>query len=396
VATPYDAIVVGAGIMGASIAFHLARAGLTNTLVLERDRVCSGNTRKSGALVRMHYSNEPEARLALASLPYFHNWSDLVGGDAGFKPTGFLLLVGPANADRLRKNVAMQQRLGINTRVVEGDELREIQASLDISDGAIGAFEPDSGYADPVAATHAFIRSGFNLGMTILEQVTVTSLRLRGGRVSGVSTTSGDFEAPMVFCAANIWSPALLRTAGVDLDLSALRSQMSFYRRPTALRQSARVVLDLAQLAYCRPHGDGQFLIGTPLTDRRVEDPDSYDEANDPDFPALARERIGRRVTALADAPYLSGQAGLYDMSPDTRAILDQAPGVEGLFIAAGFSGSGFKIAPIVGACLAELATSGEATSGDIRPFRLSRFEENDPINGEHEYDLPTSWGMKW
>jgi glycine/D-amino acid oxidase-like deaminating enzyme len=98
----------------------------------------------------------------------------------------------------------------------------------------------------------------------------------------------------------------------------------------------------------------------------------------------------------LKDAPYVRGQAGIYDMSPDTRAILDRAPGVDGLFLAAGFSGSGFKISPMVGACMAELAVHGRATSADIQPFRFSRFAENDPIRGEDEYDLPHSWGMKW
>jgi sarcosine oxidase subunit beta len=392
----YDAVVVGAGVMGASIAFHLARAGMRNTLVLERGTVCSGNTRKSGALVRMHYSNEPEARLALASLRYFHYWPDLVGGDAGFKKVGFVLLVGPENEEKLKRNIAMQQRLGINTRLVKGDELREIQPSIDLDDGAVGAFEADSGYADPVAATHSFMSAAQDQGVTLREGVTVASIVQKSGRVTAVATSDGDFESPNVICAANIWSPALLRSAGVDLDLWALRSQMAFYKRPAALRQHARVVLDLAQLSYCRPHDDELYLVGTPIKDQEHADPDRYNEGNDPDFPVEARERISGRMPQLKDAPYVRGQAGIYDMSPDTRAILDRAPGVDGLFLAAGFSGSGFKISPIVGACMAELAVHGRATSADIQPFRFSRFTENDPIRGEDEYDLPHSWGMKW
>jgi sarcosine oxidase, subunit beta len=392
----YDAIVIGAGVMGASIAFHLARLGVRNTLVIERGTVCSGNTRKSGALVRMHYSNQPEARLALASLTYFHHWRDLVGGDAGFKNVGFVLLVGPENEDKLRRNVAMQQRLGINTRVVSADELREIQPSINLDDGAVGAFEPDSGYADPVAATHAFMRAARDQDVALSEGVTVTSIEQRSGRVSCVVTSEGKFEAPTVICAANIWSTPLLRSARFDLDLWPLRSQMAFYKRPAALRKHGRVLLDLAQLNYCRPHEDDLYLVGTPVRDQKRVDPDNYNEGNDADFPSEARDRMATRIPQFRDAAYVRGQAGVYDMSPDTRAILDRAPGVDGLLVAAGFSGTGFKISPIVGACMAELAVRGEATSADIRPFRFSRFAEKEPIRGDDEYDLPWSWGMKW
>jgi sarcosine oxidase subunit beta len=397
VASAYDAIVIGAGVMGASIAFQLARAGLHRTLVVERRAVCSGNTRKSGALVRMHYSNQPEARMALGSLPYFQRWSDLVGYHNGFQPVGFLLLVGPGNRERLVRNVAMQRSLGINTSVVEGDDLRELLPGVDLEDGAVGAYEPESGYADPVATTHSFMRSAVNHGVSVVEGVSVTAIRQRGGKVVGVDTSDGAYDAPIVVCAANIWSPALLRTAGVELDLSPMRSQMAFYRAAEPLRAMPHVVLDLAKINYGRPHGDDRVLIGTPAKDApEPVDPDNYDENVDPEFPAWVRDRMAARVPSVASLEADGGQAGVYDMSPDTRAILDRAPGVDGLFLAAGFSGSGFKISPMIGACMAELATEGRATSVDIRPFRFSRFAENDPICGEHEYAMAANWGMKW
>lgn len=396
-AAAYDAIVIGAGVMGASIAFHLARAGLHQTLVLERRAVCSGNTRKSGALVRMHYSNRPEARLALGSLRYFQHWPDLVGYHNGFRQVGFLLLVGPENRGRLERNLAMQRSLGINTSLVAGDDVREILPGVDLEDGAVGAYEPESGYADPLATTHSFLRSAVNHGVSVLEGVTVTAIRQNGGAVVGVDTSDGAFDAPIVICAANIWSPALLRTAGIGLDLWPLRSQMAFFRAPEPLRVMPHVVLDLARLNYGRPHGEDRVLIGTPVKDVIEQvDPDAYDENVDAEFPAWVRERMAARVPAVAGLAPDGGQAGVYDMSPDTRAILDRAPGVDGLFLAAGFSGSGFKISPMVGACLAELATEGRASSVDIHPFRYSRFAENDPIRGEHEYALAANWGMTW
>src|SRR5215210_7227075 len=142
-ARTYDAVVIGGGVMGASIAFHLARAGAGRVAVVERRAVCSGNTRKSGAIVRMHYTNEHETRLALASLPYFQHWSEMVGGTCGFTRTGFLLLVGPENAERLRRNVERLQALGVNTRGIGPEELCAVQPTIDPSGVAAAAYEPD-------------------------------------------------------------------------------------------------------------------------------------------------------------------------------------------------------------------------------------------------------------
>jgi sarcosine oxidase subunit beta len=396
VTSAYDAIVIGAGVMGASLAFHLARAGQHNTLVLEREAVCSGNTRKSGALVRTHYSNLPEARLVHASLPYFHHWREVVGGDAGFKQVGCLVLVGENNRLKLVRNLEMLRGIGVNTRQVDPDEVREIQPTVSLFDGALAAYEPESGYADPVATTHCFMRAAVMHGVSLQQGVTVTGIRQQGGRVVGVSSSYGDFDAPLVFCAANIWSPALLEPLGVSLDLWAYRSQKGYFTRPEPLKQRAGVVLDLARDGYSRPHDDQTYAMSCHGGWNGQVDPNAFREDNDPEFADTVREVVGRRVPALADAGYPGGDAGVYDMSPDTRAILDRAPGVEGLFIAAGFSGSGFKLAPMVGACLTELALEGSASSADIQPFRLSRFAENDPIRGEHEYDLPGDWGLKW
>ena len=179
--------------------------------------------------------------MAIGSLPYFQNWSDLVGYHNGFHQVGFVLLVSPDNRERLEQNVAMQRSLGINTSVVAGDDLRELLPGVDLDDGAVGAWEPESGYADPMATTHSFMRSAVNHGASVVEGVAVTAIRHQGGKVVGVDTTDGAYDAPIVVCAANIWSPALLRTAGVELDLAPLRSQMAFFRAPEPLRPRARL-----------------------------------------------------------------------------------------------------------------------------------------------------------
>ena len=393
-ARTYDVLIIGAGVIGSSIAFHLARAGAGRIAILDRGAICSGNTRKSGALIRMHYTNDPEARMALASLPYFHHWSDLVGGDCGFRKTGFALLVGPDNVERLRRNVTRLATLGVNTRALTPDELRELQPTLRADDLGAAAYEPDSGYADPVATTQAFAERARQLGAELCEDTAVTRILTAGDRVTGIETSRGTFEAPVVVCAANTWSPALLATAGVRLDLWYRRTQVAFYDRPRAFPTHQLVLIDTTLGMYTRPEGSEAVLGGmTDQTGPNPSDPDGYDEDVDPTYPTVTRERLARRQPALADASFARGQAGLYDMSPDTRAVLDRAPNVDGLYLAAGFSGTGFKKSPAVGACIAELILQGRAETVDLTPFRLSRFAEAQPLHGADEYELPTDWG---
>ena len=391
-----EAIIIGAGVMGASLAFHLTRAGMKQVTVLDKNGLCGGMTPKSGALVRMHYSNEPEARMALAGLHYFQHWRDMVGGECGFRRTGFLMTVSRPNAERLRKNVDMLRQIGVNTLVMTPDEVREMQPFVHTDDFALAAYEPESGYADPRATTTAFMQQAQRQGATLREGVAVTSIRSRGGRIIGVETNEGFIAASIVVVMAGPWSDRLLRTVDVEFPLTPQRAQIAFFRRPPALASGHVVCIDAALGAYFRPHAENLTLVGVGRwKPEPPPDPDRYNEANDPDFVPAARAKVGHRIPALLQAEYARGHAGVYDVSPDSRAILDRAPGIDGLYMAAGFSGTGFKISPAVGACMAELITQGRASFVDITPFRLSRFGENQPIQGVNEYILPGDFGHR-
>src|SRR5919108_3046545 len=197
-----EAIIIGAGVMGASLAFHLTRAGMKSVAVLDKNGLCGGMTAKSGALVRMHYTYEPEARMAFAALRYFQHWQEMVGGECGFTQTGFIMTVTPDNADRLRKNVEMLRRLGVKTSVLTSQELREVQPFTHVDDLTVAAYEPESGYADPRATATAFMQQAQQQGATLREGVAVTGIRTQGGRVGGVDTSDGPFEAPVVVVMA--------------------------------------------------------------------------------------------------------------------------------------------------------------------------------------------------
>src|SRR5438477_2766502 len=374
--------------MGCSIAYNLAKAGVRDVVVVERDHICAGNTRKSGALVRMHYQNEPEARMAFASLPYFQHWSEMVGYDSGFTNSGACVVVGPENVERLRTNVAMLRSIGINTRVISPDDLKQMQPFVVTDDLGAAAIEPDSGYADPVLTTQSVAKRAQELGARICEGVRVISLRVEARHVRGLRTTAGDIAADRVVLAAGPWTVGLLREAGIELNVWPVRAEIAFVQRPPELAHGHFVYLDHKSGSYFRPTRDGLTLLGTGTARRPLEysQVDSFDEGSTDRIVTVIRERIRERAPVLADAPLARGHAGLYDMSPDEKAILDGVPGVDGAYMAVGFSGTGFKTAPSVGACMMELITEGRARTVDITPFRWSRFEEKAPLHGSAEY----------
>lgn len=186
------AVVIGGGINGVSTAFQLAKRGVKDILILERRHLGSGATGKSGALVRCHYANVPEARLTHESLRIFRNWDDEVGvGSPGFTATGFVQVVPPEHEDRLRQNVADQQSIGIETRVVDRDDLREIDPFLFTDDITYAAFEAGSGYADPNGTLYGFARAAIQLSVKVFEETAAISILVSNDKVAGVETPFG-------------------------------------------------------------------------------------------------------------------------------------------------------------------------------------------------------------
>jgi len=395
-----EVIVVGAGVVGCSLAFHLARAGARVTVFDKEREVCAGMSARSGALLRMHYTFPPEAELAWKSLRYFAQWEELVGRDAerrgcGFVKTGFTIVVGPSNAERLRANVAMLRAVGVDTSVVELRELRWLEPAINVDDVALAAYEPQSGYADPVATTRSMAEAAMRYGARFKLGVPISSIDATDSRVRGVVDAAGTrHEADAVCVVAGPWTDRLLKPLGTPIGIRAERAQIAFFKRPAELRHCG--CIDTISGSYFRPHGDAETLIG--LGDVKAEyepDPDSFREDNDADFVTEVAERLAHRVPAMAGAGYSRGHAGIYDISPDSRAVIGPFPEVDRLYVAAGFSGTGFKTAPAVGAAMTELILTGHATTVDLRPFGFERLREGRPIRGEHEYLMGANFGHK-
>ena len=380
-----DAVVIGAGVMGASIAYHLAKAGVRKVVVVEKRFKAAGATGKSSGLVRMHYDNEPECRLVWVSFAYFRNWSEVVGGDCGFRRTGFLRIVPRELADRLRANVAMQQRIGIQTEVISAEEVARLVPSMCTDDFDIAAYEPNSGYADPTTTATAFLERAQEMGVCLLQETTVTGIRTQAGRVSRVVTERGMITTPIVVNAAGAWGARIGAMVGVQLPIQGWRHQVVYLQRPPELAEPHPAMIDDITAQYFRPETGQLTLVGLEDGNEVGVEPDSYREGMDVEFVPTVAQRICRRIPAMSGAGVVSGQAGCDGLTPDQRAIMDQA-GPEGFYMAVGFSGTGFKISPAVGAGMAELITKGAAETVDITPFRLSRYAEGKPLVGKHPY----------
>lgn len=382
-ATTADVVVIGGGVIGTSLAYHLAKAKL-RVVLLEKRHLAAGGTGKSTAVVRMHYDNEPETRLAWASFHTYTHFPEVVGGECGFVRCGVLWLVDHDNAEKLRANVAMHQRVGVNTCVVTPSEIVEIEPACRVEQVALGAYEPDSGYADPLLTTFAFATQAQRLGAEVHEGVTVTGMLAGTSAVRGVQTSQGTIAAPVVINAAGCWAAPLARMVGVELPITVQRNQVALFRQPRALLRRHCVVADITVGMYCRPEESHATMVGAGAGEDGV-DPDAYNEAVDADFPAFARRKLSERAPAFVHAVSRGGWSGIYDMTPDGKALLGQV-GPQGFYVACGLSGTGFKKAPAIGQGLSELISQGRSSTVDLTPFRPSRFAEGQPLRGAHEY----------
>ncbi len=375
-----DIVIVGGGIMGVSLAWHLARRGAGRVTLLERDVVGAGASGRTGALLRRHYSNQPEAILAHRSWDTFAHWPEIVGGPPVHTPSGLIVTVDTsperaANVERMRRNVSMQNEVGIPSRVVSRAELQELQPQANWDDVTFAAYEPDSGYVDAIPATQGMARAARDAGAHVCEGVGVLQLKTDGERVSGVRTTAGDIEAETVVVAAGPWTSALMQTVGVLLPIEALRVQVAILQRPLDVAEHM-VYLDTAAGIFTRPWAPGRTLIGVGGGDQHDPvDPDAFETRNDAGYGDLAIAAISHRIPGMSKSRYLHGHAGLYDMTPDAHPVIGDA-GPDGLYVAAGFSGAGFKKGPAVGEALADLiqAPGLGPLWVDLRPFSPGRF----------------------
>ena len=380
-----DVVIVGGGVTGCSIAYHLAQRGVRDVVVLEKGVVASGATGKSSACVRQHYSTAETCRMVLQSLHFFERFAEHTGGrSAGFVRAGYLLGVDDRLHGAMRRSVALQQSVGIDSRLIDPKEMRELEPRLYVDDFLAGCYEPDAGYADPVATAQGFAGAARDRGVRIREDTALVGIEVRDGRVAGVRTSRGEIATRAVVNAAGTWGDRVGRLVGVEIPIAVCRHKINLFARPPQAAAPHPLVYDFVHNIYTRPEAGGLTLVG-PLESEvaDVADPDRYNEGVTFEETADAMERAVRRFPVMESASLAKGYAGCFDVTPDWHPILDESP-VPGFYVAVGFSGHGFKLSPAVGDMMARLVAEGSRPGDDVRAFRLSRFAEGKPIRGTY------------
>ena len=385
----FDVIIIGGGIMGCSTAFQLAQRGL-NVALLEKKTIGDSPTGKSSAIIRQHYSNELTARMAYHSLQVFQNFAEVVGSESGFTQCGFLMTVAAEDKAGLEANIAMQRKIGIETRLVSPDEIKELMPGLRTAVSLTAAYEPQSGYADPYLTVTSYAQAARGLGATIHQDTQVTGIRMTGGKVQGVDTNNGSFAAPVVLNCTGAWVAQVAKLAGVEAPIESCRVQVSMFRRPPGEEAGHPVVADFEHAIYFRPETGNLTLVGLidPKEADAIVDPDHFSENVSDAFVLESGERLVTCYPAMEQSQSIGGYASLYAITPDWHPIVDELPAGSGHYLCSGFSGHGFKLGPAVGKMLADLVLGVEEPEFDAGMFRNGRFAANETVRGQYEYSI--------
>lgn len=381
-------VIIGGGLEGVATAWALAQRGITDVVVCERDTVGGGMTGKSSGIVRCHYGVSSLAAMAATGLEVFEKAEEIFGTDIGFRQTGYVVGVGEANVDNLRRSLAAQREVGVQTEEMDVSEVAKLWPAADLAPFAAFGWEERGGYGDAYQTAQAFAASARAAGVTIKQGTTVKGLLTDGDRVTGVELADrSTISADTVVVATGVWTKPFLDEYGIDVPIRVHREQIVMIH-PGMELGAVPVFSDLVSLQYVRPDVRGEILFGnSDLAELEIADPDGYLNRADEAFLDLTVDKVGTRFPAFSDASITSSYAGCYDVTPDWNPVISRGP-LDGLVIAAGFSGHGFKISPAVGRLVADLVVDGRSNDPRIpeSDFRLSRFAEGDLLTTRFPY----------
>ncbi len=368
-----DMIIIGGGVMGASIAYHLALRGQKNIVLIEKEAFFGqGATGRCAGGVRYQFATDVNVRLSLESLPMLQRFEEEIGQPIDYRPCGYLfILTLPQDVSIFKHNMAMQNRLGVHTTWMDGYEIRDRLPYMQLEDVIGGTFNSEDELVDPNGVVMGYIQAAQRLGVNALTEIEVTGIKVEHGKVTRVQTSVGDISSKIVFNAAGPWAGLVGRMAGIEIPITPLRRQMFTTNPIPEIPSDFPFVIDFAQSLYFHREGQG-LLIGMSNPHEKP----GFDQNVDPDWELVNLEAASARLPILETARLSSHWAGLYEVTPDAHPIYGKTP-VEGFFVCTGFSGHGFMHGPISGKLMAELLLDGRATTVDISMLDLARFEEN-------------------
>jgi sarcosine oxidase subunit beta len=370
-----DVLIIGGGVVGCSVAYHLTRRDCRNVVVVERNTIGSGSTAKAAGGIRQQFSRESNIRLAMYSVDFFEHFHERLelppdAGGVDFHQVGYLFLLSTQETfSAFERNAALQQRLGLPVELLIPEQVTSRWPWLSLNDVVGATYCPTDGYGSPHEVTQAFMAQARRRGAAFVEGTGVSVITREGKRIVRVETNQGSFSPGVVVICAGAWSGEVGRLAGVEIPVQPLR-RMCFLTDPfDAIAHDAPMTIEMPGTFHFRPEGSC-FMLG--MSDQR--EPYSFNTTVDWQWLNSVVEAAVRRAPVFEQARIRHGWAGLYETSPDHNAILGSIPEMENLFVATGFSGHGFMQSPATGMIMSEFILDGQAHTIDVSDLGIERF----------------------
>jgi sarcosine oxidase subunit beta len=385
----FDAIVIGAGVVGTSVAYHLARLGAGKVLLLDRSQIGSGTSTQSSGILRTHYSVIENVALAKLSWTVFNDFAGYLSDEeasAGLVKCGYLICAPEGSKlEPLRSALAGQTSMGVEVRLIDQAAARELLPIAQFDDAALIGFEPEAGFADAYLVATGFARSARRQGVKIMEGVNVERLLMDSARVVGVETNQGTFHSDTVISTQNIWASEIEKWTGVPTPVKAERHIVLALAGPEAYSFKMPVFKDLGSpgMLYCRSYGGNQMLVSEGTVGEILALPDNEQGDISMDYVVEVGGQVAQRFPSFCEAGLASSWSGVYDVTPDWNPVLGRLPDVPGLVVGYGFSGHGFKLSPGVGLVLAQEAL-GLPTEVSLTPYAHERFRSGHLLSGSY------------
>ena len=379
-----DYVIIGGGVIGCSTAYNLANQGAKNVVLLDKGEICSGGTSKSCAITRSHYTIEANMHHAVESIKIFENFDQIVGGDPNFQRTGYIILGSEDIREKMETVFKLQNKYGIDTQTMTPVEAKEYHPLLQYDDVDVIGYESRTGYCDPYLTTTSYAKRARDLGVQIFTETHVTGINFKGN-IKSIQAQKCTYETENLIMIAGPWTKSLGRMIGVDFPFSITKHKVLTLKIDMPYQKDWPIVKDLIspENIYFRPDAGGVVLVGTGDFGEEIENIELLNDEVEIEHIESIGKSMSNRMPAFGEAQFVSSWTGPYDIPPDWNPIIGPVTGHEGVYVAVGFSGHGFKMAPTVGESLAQQIL-GIKPRVPIEMYSMSRFSSGNTLDGTY------------